>query len=215
MNGTDFIVLYSIALLAFLTYIKLTFANVYRMLLISLTKIQVARQFINEKSGIVKKASVLLMILFILSMSLFLFSVSQYFSIKFSAYSVINFLIITCLTALFYFLKYFLYKLIAYLSDTLEATNFILNHFTIFYRNLAIFLPPLSIISFFIHNSILPYWLVFVALIIIIFSVIRIYRAFILSYQMNFSFYYFFLYLCTIEILPIIYSVKMLNMWVL
>ncbi len=215
MLGTDFIFIYSIALLAFLTYIKLKFTNVFRMLLISLTKVQVARLFINEKSGLVKKSTILMHILFILNMSLFLFSVSKFYSINFYSSHLLSLLLITGFTVLFYFIKYLLYKIFAYLTETQDSTDLILNHFTIFYRNLAIFLTPLSITSFFIHYSLLLYWLIFVILFIIIFSIIRIYRALILSLQMNFSFYYIFLYLCTIEILPIIYSIKLLKMWVI
>lgn len=214
MSETDWILLFSITLLAFLTYLKIIFANVFRQLITSLFSLQLARQFINEKSGIVQKASFFLIILFILSISLYFYSVAQYFSFFLTSSSFGNFILILSFTVLFFLIKYLSYKLIAYLTETHEITNIFINHFSIFYRNLAIFLPPLSAISFFIHYSLLPYWLISIGLLIIFFSILRIYRAFSLSFQMNFSFYYIFLYLCTIEILPIIYSIKLLNMWV-
>jgi len=200
-----------LTMLIWLTYINVQFPQVIKRLLNSIYNFQYARQLVDEKSGIVQKSSWFLLILFIFSFSLFL--TAFIFYIKPSTAQMSLYLYIFVFVALFYMLKVALFFTLGYLTDTLSETKLILSHFSVFYRNISLLFTPLSIILFFMQIQNLKYLFVLMWFIFLILTLIRIYRGLFLSYQMKFSYLFIFLYLCSVEIIPLLYSYKILIMW--
>lgn len=209
----DWVFVVGILLLIFMTYIKVQFSQVIKRLITSVVNFQFAKQLVNEKSGIVQKSSWFLLMLFVISFSLFL-SASIYYLNPNSTHNPYLFIIVFLFVSVFYLLKISLYFLVGYLTDNLSQTKLMMSHFSVFYRNLSLLFIPLSIVLFFIQFRLLASLLAVMVLLFIIFSFMRIYRAFFLSLQMGFSYLFIFLYLCTIEIIPLLYSYKILIMWV-
>jgi hypothetical protein len=172
-----------------------------------------AKQLVNEKSSVVQKSSWFLLTLFVISFSLFLSAFIYYINPD-SAHNPYLFLLVFLFVSGFYLLKISLYFLIGYLTDNLSQTRLIMSHFSVFYRNLSLLFTPLSLVLFFIQLRFLASILIVMVLLFVIFSLMRIYRAFFLSLQMKFSYLFIFLYLCTIELIPLLYSYKILKMWV-
>ncbi len=212
--ASNWILLLSFALLCFLTFIKVQFPAIFKQLLISLFNFQYARQLVNEKSGVVQKASFFLLTLYLLAFSFIIYMITIYYRIQISSSPWGQMIIILVLSFLFYFVKFALYKWTAFLNEQHEKTNLVLSHYSVFYRNLAIFLTPIAAAMPFIHYHFFPFFLYTTLFILISFSLFRLYRAFLLSVQFNVSLLHIFLYLCTVEIVPLIYGIKLLNMWV-
>ncbi len=212
--GIDWTLFFVMLIFVLLTYVKVVYAKVFHSTITALTNFQIARQLINEKSNIVQKTSFLLYMAYLLNFSLFAFILTQYAGISFYALKILDLLFLLFFSSLFYLLKIMLYKLVGYLIEKSYETNMFLHHFGVFFKNLAIVLTPLTTSALYIDKLILPYWLGLTGFVIIMFSFLRIYRALKLSYQMKYSLFYIFLYLCTVEIVPIIYSIKILKMWV-
>lgn len=209
----DWILVVGIMLLIFMTYVKVQFSQVIKRLLTSVVNFQFAKQLVNEKSSIVQKSSWFLLTLFVISFSLFLSAFIYYINPD-SAHNPYLFLLVFLFVSGFYLLKISLYFLIGYLTDNLSQTRLIMSHFSVFYRNLSLLFTPLSLVLFFIQLRFLASILIVMVLLFVIFSLMRIYRAFFLSLQMKFSYLFIFLYLCTIELIPLLYSYKILKMWV-
>ncbi|MGQ9847393.1 MAG: DUF4271 domain-containing protein, partial [Bacteroidales bacterium] len=209
----DWVIILGIILLVFLTYVKVQFPQVIRKLINSIVNFQYARQLVDEKSGIVQKSSWFLLSLFVISFSLFLTAFIYYINPA-SIRNPYLFLVVLSFVLGFYILKISLYLFIAYLTDTLAQTKLILLHYSVYYRNFSLFLTPVSIVLYFIHFRLFAVFFALIALLFVVFSIMRIYRAIFLSLQMRFSYLFIFLYLCTIEIMPLLYSYKMLIMWV-
>ncbi|HOU99050.1 MAG TPA: DUF4271 domain-containing protein [Bacteroidales bacterium] len=209
----DWILVVGIMLLIFMTYVKVQFSQVIKRLLTSVVNFQFAKQLVNEKSSVVQKSSWFLLTLFVISFSLFLSAFIYYINPD-SAHNPYLFLLVFLFVSGFYLLKISLYFLIGYLTDNLSQTRLIMSHFSVFYRNLSLLFTPLSLVLFFIQLRFLASILIVMVLLFVIFSLMRIYRAFFLSLQMKFSYLFIFLYLCTIELIPLLYSYKILKMWV-
>ncbi len=208
----DVLFIAGLILFGWTTYIKIQFPHAFKQLFKSLFNFQHARQLINEKSGIVQKLSINLMILFSFSASMFLLSIIYKFvNPQIVIYKA--FLMIFIFVLLFLGIKYALYFGVGYLTDTLKQTIIVVNHFNVFYRILAVVLLPLSLILFYIDYRIVNLFFILSFLLFIGFYLMRLYRGFILCKQMKFSYLFFFIYLCTLEIIPLIYAVKTFIMW--
>lgn len=212
--GIDWALFFVLLIFAIVTYVKVVYVKVFHNTITALTNFQIARQFINEKSGIIQKTSSFLYTLYLLNFSLFAFTLAQYFGVNFFTHKILDLLFLLAFASLFYSLKILLYKFMGFLIDKSEETTMFLNHFGVFFKNLAILLTPFTTAALYINRQILPYWLGAIFFILVLFSFLRIYRALKLSYQMQYSLFYIFLYLCTVEIVPIVYSIKILKMWV-
>lgn len=209
----DWIFIFGIMLLIFLTFIKVHFPQVIKKQIASVINFKFAIQLVNDKSSIIQKSFCFLLVLYVLSLTLFL-TASIYYFYPESIHNPYLFIIVLSFVLIFYILKILLYLFIAYLTDNMVQTKLILLHHSVYYRNFALFLTPLSIAIFFIHMRIFTIFFALMALLFVFFSAMRIYRAIILSLQMKFSYLFIFLYLCTIEIIPLLYSYKMLLIWI-
>lgn len=212
--GIDWVFFFVVSIFVLLTYVKVVYAKVFYNIIRSLMNFQIARQFIKEKSGIIQKTSAILYTLYLLNFSLFAFALTQFFDIRFFSYKILDFLFLLTFAFLFYLLKVLLYKFVGYLIEKSEETNLFLNHFGVFFKNLAIILTPFSTSALYINKQILVYWFGIIFFILVLFSFLRIYRGLKLSYQKQYPLFYIFLYLCIVEIVPIVYSIKILKMWV-
>jgi len=208
-NGVFFL---GLTMLIWLTYIRVQFPQVIKRLITSIYNFQYARQLVDKKSGIMQKSSWFLLILFLFSFSLFLTAFIFYISPV--NINTLLYLYILILITLFYTIKVALFLFLGYLTDTIAETKLILSHFSVFYRNISLIFTPLSIILFFIKIYVLKYLFIFIWIVFILLTLMRIYRGLFLYRQMRFSYLYIFLYLCTVEIIPLLYSLKILIMLV-
>ncbi len=117
-----------------------------------------------------------------------------------------------CIVALFLYinLKYSLYLLSGAIFDTKDETREYIFHAKTGNRIMAIILFPI-VLSLFIAQGEFAEFLVFFGLgIVAIMLVIKTLRSMLLIAQKVFSFYYLILYLCTLEILPLLLMGKFL-----
>jgi len=215
ISGNDWIIFLSLGLIILYTYIKYAFSHLFNQHLLSVINFQLIRQVINIKSGASQNFSYFLYALFITILSLYSFICLNFFELKVNDSSFYTYFLILALVSFFYLVKFLMYKFIAYLTETKEDTNTILNYYGVHYKILSLILTPLVIMLFYLNKDLVPFFIYLIFSIIVLFSFIRIYRALKIIFQKRFSFFYIFLYLCTIEIMPLIYSIKLLKMWVL
>jgi len=157
-----------------------------------------------------ERVSLFLFISFILSFSLFIFKAYDfYFEIPAKGlYSFILYAKITAGVLLFYLLKMGLYNISGFIFKSIkETSDYILNIY-IFGQVTGVLLLPLIVLITYINTGIVLY------LGLIIISMAYIYRLFrgvmITVSNVKISAYYIFLYLCTLEILPLLLLTKIL-----
>lgn len=170
-----------------------------------------ANQLTREEFNLSNRVSVFLSVLFVLTLTLFISEINQYFSLKMlSSNILVSYLTIATFILLIYGVKVFGIRLLGNLFQTTkEGADNILLVF-LFGNTLGLFLLPIVISIAFI-KQISPFVFIYIGIsIIIIFILIRIVRGIIIGLNSpRFSNFYLFLYLCTLEILPFVILAKL------
>jgi hypothetical protein len=158
----------------------------------------------REKFSTENQSTFILDLFFYVAEGLFVYQAAHYI-IRFEpGISLLFFLAITLGLALFIGIKYFFYRFSGHVFNAnSEAQEYI------FYtktgnRALGLLLFPLSILLFFTEGRISEFLLFLGGLIILVISIVSIGRGIRIVGQKVFSVYYLILYLCTLEILPLL-----------
>lgn len=112
---------------------------------------------------------------------------------------------------IFIYGKFFLYSASGFLFNSQMDTNEYLFYAKTSSRVLGLFLLPLSIIMFFTDDILTILLLILGGVFILFLSAINIYRGFQIIARKDFSISYLILYLCTLEILPILIVWRILS----
>lgn len=88
-------------------------------------------------------------------------------------------------------------------------TNYIIPSHLKFFQILGLILLPIFILTYFIANDIKPYVYLVGFMIYSFLIVLREIQLFLIAFKQKISFLYIILYLCTLEILPLILFIKM------
>lgn len=108
-----------------------------------------------------------------------------------------------CLTALYYLVQYTAYNLVGYTFTTAEGRRFFVEGFTSSQSLLGFLLIIPALVALFYHQAAEP-MLITAASLYLLARVIFIIKGFRIFYQKIWSLLYFILYLCTLEIVPLI-----------
>ena len=123
------------------------------------------------------------------------------------------FFILTSLFLSVYLLKYLFGRILGYLLNFGEYTVAYFFHTFIFNKTYAIFVFPFLLIIPYIDNEWALLLLKGSIILYGILYILRTFRIFLLSLQNNVSIFYLFLYLCALEIVPILVIVKLTLEW--
>lgn len=199
-------IIFSFILLA---VIKFYYKKYIKNISISLINYNYSLSFFKEKGAGTGRARILLGFIYLTNISLFAYYLLNYFDVNMYFDSAIFNLL--CLTAIFIIIKYlykFLNSTICYIFclDTLAAeynlNKAVINHL------LGIILFPFVIgISFFSEEYTI--YLIYSGLLaFVILQILRLFRLSQINIRNSIDIFYFFLYLCTLEVIPILIIIK-------
>lgn len=212
LYNADWIFIVILFMLSMLVFVKNLYYTMVKQIIKSFFNFQLARQHVNEKSGIAQKASMYLWIEYIIVVTSLIFLILAY--LKNSNISYKHYIIILLSVSTFYVVKFIMYRFFAYVTNQKEFISNIISHYNVIYKNMAIFLAPFIMIGFYLKPAIVLINLILVSILFLIAQGLRIYRGLVISSQNKFLFLYIFLYLCGIELVSILFSIKLLIMWV-
>ena len=111
-------------------------------------------------------------------------------------------------TGLLYLLKALIWKILGaiFMVQSLVVT-YIYNMY-IFNRNIGLVIFPLVALIPYVHGTITPYIVYSVIAVFVLSYILKIWRIFEIIHTQNVSMFYFLLYLCTLEILPLLLFIK-------
>ena len=161
-----------------------------------------------------ERVSIFLFISFVLSFSLFIFKIYDfYYDVPSSViYSFILYTKIVAGVLLFYFLKMLLYKSCGYIFKSAKETSDYILTIYIYGQVVGVILLPIIVVATYINNV----FIIYIGLTVI--ALLYIYRLFrgitITISNVKISAYYIFLYLCTLEILPLLLLTKVLKIFI-
>ena len=111
-------------------------------------------------------------------------------------------------TGLLYFLKSMIWKTLGVIFLVQSFVRTYIYNMYLYNRNIGLMIFPFVALIPYMNETITPY-IVYIIIAIFIFSyVLKLWRIFEIIHEQNVSIFYFILYLCTLEILPLLLLIK-------
>lgn len=197
-------VVYFILILSLFAWLMLSSGNHMLSLFQSAFNSQTANRLYGEKADNILHPSFRYDMLFYSTTGVMLYHFQQiyYTSTLYSGWIMVFINIGAVL--LFFNLKFFLYILSGAIFDVGNQVDEYLFYLKSMNRVSGFFMLPLSIILFFTDGFITNSLLILGAVILFSLSILGIYRGMKIKGEKDFSIYYLILYLCTLEILPVL-----------
>lgn len=204
-DKTDWMILVMIFSLVILGWVYSFFRKYLSQVFQSLIDNNASSKLMNERSSVTERVSFILNILFVFNTGFFVFEIFHVFKIQFLGFGSFSmFAIFTGCITLVYLFKYIFYSFIgAILNAQREAFEYIHNLFLFNKIYGVILIPVIVCIPFF--GAPVANYLIFAGVFLFVISFLfRMFRGIQISLKINFSFFYLILYLCTVEILPVL-----------
>ena len=180
---------------------------------------QNSNQMSREDLSIGNRVSVFLSIFFILTLTLFISRVLSYFDFHLSPFGQENIVVLNIITALIlslgYGIKFVIIKLLGFIFKAQKEANEYMMTIFLFCNTLGLFMLPLIICLTYV-KQVSPIVFIYTGIgFIAIFFSIRLVRGLFLGLnRLEISKIYLFMYLCALEILPIIIIMKLFMLYV-
>lgn len=200
----NWVVLIFIVMMALLAWVRTTSGNYLVSLIQSGINYQTANRLYREKAANIIHPSFRLNLLFFLTSSLILYQIELHF-FQMQAYpGFLLFLLNLTLLYVFINTKTVGYQLSGFLFKNEEEVNEYLFNVDSGHRISGIFMLPIAVMIFFLDGILLNILIILGLAILLLFSAISLFRGLKILAKKDFSIYYLILYLCTLEILPLL-----------
>ena len=209
-QNNDWITLVFIIIFIVLTVVKVMFKDrLSHLNTIFISKKYLSIYFNKEKSRLLNLFQALFFIVQLLSVSMLFYIANVYFQLQTKLLNFNGYILIFCGVGLYFSLRYLIGQLLAYIFDFNKVHSRIVYHKINYFNNLILWLLPFLVFSIYINKyqklSSEITFSVFVFLLILRYSLILLNnKKFIFN-----NFFYFMLYLCALEIAPLIIVLKL------
>jgi hypothetical protein len=199
--------------LVFAIYVLIRISEPKKILkiFISVFSLQEAKQLFRQEFKLAKRISLLLGIGFVLIMAFLIQITNQYFGLIFKDNTHLQqYLYFVIIVSLIYLIKFLVINVLSYTSSNKDLGKEYLFNVLVFSQTIGVVLFPFVICLQFTKYP--AEWFLYPALVICAgFYSLRIFRSFIISVtEQNIGIIYIILYLCTLEILPMLVLAKFL-----
>ncbi len=201
-----------LVLLTMFGVVRLVFAKEIANLFRAFFDNRVLSQIDKEDNVLITWQFVFLYLIFSFTVGLFICLLMYKTSVSNTVLDFNSFLILSFIAFVFFGLKIFAVKFMGFLFDIQKLTGEYLNIIYLTYINSLFLLLPATFILTFIgvnHGSLVVWCFVLLFSMVIGFQLVRLTFKVLLNYQL--SKFYLFLYLCTLEICPILLFIKTIN----
>lgn len=201
----------TMVLVSAILYTRAMNSNNWSLVLRSVFSPRAVQQLIREENTLDNSYSGLLVLTFFFSLALFLYYINDYFNLSVVAYPLLTYF--TILTVLF--LVYLIRVVSLYLLQWVFEVNAAFEEYLVGLLNINIVLGacliPINLLLAY-YVSFPSFILIYLGLILLIFSfAIRYLRIFEMGRRNGLKVYNIILYLCTLEIIPIVILIKLLE----
>ena len=200
-------------MVAAFTWIKVFYARTMRQILQAVASMGAANQMLREENLLLQRSSVLLTVLFNLVAAFFLYQVSNYleWSSDYLGSGFGRFLILAFVVSLAYSLKYLILRFTGHLFRTDKPLSVYIFHIFLINNALGMLLMPLVIAIAFLEPMYAQYCFYAAASLVALGFAYRLLRGLWIGLSFGeFSKFYLLLYLCTLEIGPLLITIKWL-----
>ncbi len=202
------IILFSLMLL---TVVKLFYSRYLTSVLASVFRYKFSYELYHDKNTNTQNTLIMLQFIFAINTGLFSIFVLRYFGLDPFPGEwgiLIQFLICSVAAGAICFLKVFILKLTGYLFAKREIFSEYAHNISLLAKSFGLFLFPVIAGALFAPDNWLPFFIYSGLAAAILYYIAKIPRGFKLLQNKEFSLFYLFLYLCTVEIIPLIIAFR-------
>jgi hypothetical protein len=206
-NWTLIIGLLSVILLMGLKTYYQKFVN---QIVNTMVNFQLADKMLREKNIVVRRAYFMMNLNFVLMLGLFIMLLENYAQIQLTKHYFYDYLIILAAIIVILLLRLLLLYLGGFIFETRQAINEQIHSSYLINKNLGLLLLPFVFTAVYTNHIISNIILVTGLIIIAIATLYRLMRVFQIILRNGVLLYYAILYLCTLELLPLVIGSKFL-----
>lgn len=199
------------AILGIIVVLKVTAPLKTLRILNAAYSLQVARQVEREDYSPFKRISVLLSLVFVLSLAFLFYKMNElYGSVLSENSSLLRYLFFVMVVIMMYTVKFIVMNIISLLTGTQALFSEYINNTLIINQSVGVLLFPVMTLAQL--SPINPVWLVFPSILFVLLGyLLRLYRGFVFAgIEEGIGFLELFVYLCALEILPLLVLIKFL-----
>ncbi|MCH8903850.1 MAG: DUF4271 domain-containing protein [Bacteroidetes bacterium] len=194
------------------TFVLVNFKKKINALVRGLFNIALAEQIYREQRFSLISFNTVLSLIFSLTMGLYGYLLLKYFNLNTIISGLLLYIVCCTFIAVIYFVKNVMNQIIAYIFPFNEILGFYNFNILLLNRLLGILLIPLLIMTVYTSEELRTFFILSIIILVISFILYRYARGVTIGLKyIRFHKFYFFLYLCTLEIAPVLIIYKLLS----
>lgn len=206
--NNDWITIILLLILVLFASIRNSYSKYMTHLFQSVVNYSTSFRMFREKNYPVLHGAYRLELYFYITISVFLYQVFAYFQLSFFRHGILFFMICAAVVFAYFFGKKMVYQLLGSMFEGKQTTSELLFNLDNFNRVSGLFLfPIIALITFYpFENLLFPVVLGIIT--VAVFYLLLLQRGILILLKKQFSLFYLFLYLCTLEFLPLLLIFK-------
>ncbi len=198
--------------LVVIAWLKLFYNKFFDQILQSIRNYQLSTKFLRDQNLFSRRVSLIMNIHFIIIGSLFFYLLNSYFNIiRLFDNGFHTFLFFSGCLLILLWGRYFISHLTGYLFNLHNEFRGYIHQLLLIYKNLGIYLIPIVIGIAYIHESLKIYVIYIGVVLFVLAYLLRFIKGFQIIIKKDVLIFYLILYLCTLEILPVLIIYKFLS----
>lgn len=207
-TNNDLFTSFFLASVVLFTSVRHSFSKYLYALFQSIYNYSAAVRLFREQNISLKTGSTLMEFFYLLVLALFAFQVLKNYGMTLGSNDFILFLVSLAAVVLFYGLKIVSYSLLGFISEAKSETNEYLFNMKNYNKVLGIILLPVTALTAWAPGGHSRYFLLSGLIFISIFYLMTLQRGILILLKKQCPIFYLFLYLCTLEFLPLLLVIK-------
>lgn len=208
-TGMNWLIITLLVSLFTFSWMRMVYEKFIVQIVGAMVNYQVSLRLFRERNVLFKNISLGLNFTFALNCGLFIFYVVDFLGMEQALpYKFLSMLVYTMGVAIIYSLKSGTCKFLGYVFLVKDEFDEYIHNVRLYNKNIGLFLFPVIIVYPFIGDPAKPYIIYSGFLIIGMLILLRIHRGFQIIMKKGVSIFYLILYLCAIEILPVLLLIK-------
>ncbi len=190
--------------------VRVSFPKYLGQIFVSLINFNAASRLFRQTGYRTIYGAVRLDTIFHLILPLSVFQIAQYYKVGISGYpTILLFIGLLIILNGYLFIKFFIYRIVGSITMLKEQTEELIFNNRLYFRALGfILMPMVTVHAILEQTNFITVWIM--AILIVIMYIAAVFRSFYLGYYKDISIFYLILYLCTIEILPLLLIFKLI-----
>jgi hypothetical protein len=191
------------------SWVKMLYQKYVIQVITSSVNYQASIRLLRERNVLFRNMAVGLNFVFAINVGLFILFLIQFFGLKqVHQDNFISVVIYSLAVTLLYNIKTFFCKLVGYIFMVREEFSEYIHNIHLFNKNIGLLLFPIVIVFPYINDFFKPFVFYLGISVVILMLVLRTFRGIQIIMRKGVSTFYLILYLCAVEILPVLLLVK-------